>query len=184
MNFEEKMKKYIEDMELARRRDKFVGVCMAFTAVLLATSALASHREHTHEVVIEGDRNTQWANYDRKRSVQHVYESDAKIASLLNGGKEIEEEFTRKANLERDGDPANQKEGTEIIRRHAHEIELMLPGIHKRAKCYDLSELFLELSIVLCSISLLAESRIYCYLSFGITAIGVAVGLFGFLGVH
>jgi Domain of unknown function (DUF4337) len=46
---------------------------------------------------------------------------------------------------------------------------------------FDGAELFLEISIVLCSIALLAENRMYWKLSFISTIMGVAVALWGLL---
>jgi hypothetical protein len=45
----------------------------------------------------------------------------------------------------------------------------------RRADRYDAAELFLEISIVLCSIALLAAAKLYWRLSFITTAIGVGV---------
>ena len=56
--------------------------------------------------------------------------------------------------------------------------------VERRANYYDGAELFLEISIVLCSIALLAEAKLFWQLSFITTILGIGVALFGFLGVH
>jgi hypothetical protein len=53
-----------------------------------------------------------------------------------------------------------------------------------RANFYDASELFLEISIVLCSIALLAEMKLFWQLSFISTAIGIGLLLWGFFALH
>jgi hypothetical protein len=54
----------------------------------------------------------------------------------------------------------------------------------QRANFYDGSELFLEISIVLCSIALLAEMKLFWQLSFISTIIGIGVAAWGMLGIH
>ena len=56
--------------------------------------------------------------------------------------------------------------------------------MERRANFYDSAELFLEISIVLCSIALLAEMKIFWKVSFVTTTIGVAVALWGMFGLH
>lgn len=71
------------------------------------------------------------------------------------------------------------RDGAVKIQEKAREMENDTALIARKADHYDSAELFLEVSIVLCSISLLAETRLYWLLSFISTAIGVAVLLWG-----
>ncbi|MFI5106207.1 MAG: DUF4337 family protein [Terriglobales bacterium] len=168
--------------------EKKIGLTMAITAVLLAVATLASHRAHTEEVVLQGDRNTQWVNFDTKRMQRTLHEDMASLSAGLPGGEEKVAEFKEKAKIEREGEPAKgntpAKDGTEKIREKAQELDAEMKVTQKRADFYDMSELFLEISIVLCSISLLANSKLYWKFSFSITAIGVAVARYGAFGVH
>ena len=65
---------------------KAIGLTMAVVAVLLAIATLLGHRAHTEEVVLQGDRNTQWVNFDTKR-MQRVLDEDLAILSAGNGDK-------------------------------------------------------------------------------------------------
>lgn len=71
------------------------------------------------------------------------------------------------------------KEGAVKIQEKARELEDEKKHIQKRADRYDAAELFLEISIVLCSIALLAEAKLYWQLSFITTAIGIGVAAWG-----
>jgi hypothetical protein len=53
--------------------------------------------------------------------------------------------------------------------------------VEHQALVFDISELLLEISIVLCSVSLLAESKIYWKSSFVVSAVGSVVLLCGTL---
>jgi Domain of unknown function (DUF4337) len=73
----------------------------------------------------------------------------------------------------------SRKEGAVDIQKHTYELEDDTAREEAKADHYDSAELFLEISIVLCSIALLAESKIYWRLSFLSTAAGVAVAVWG-----
>ena len=165
--------------------EKGIGLTMAITAVLLAVATLLGHRAHTEEVVLQGERNTQWVNFDTKRMQRTLHEDFAVLAASLPEGKEKAAEFKEKARQEREGEPAKNgapaRDGTEVIREKALELDKEMKVAQRRADRYDSSELFLEVSIVLCSISLLTETRLYWKLSFITTAIGIAVAIYGAL---
>jgi hypothetical protein len=164
---------------------KTIGLTMAIVAVLLATTTLLGHRAHTEEVVLQGDRNTQWVNFDTKRMQRTLHEDFAILSSALPGGDEKAAQFKEKARIERDGEPAKTgapaREGTEAIRAKAEEKDAEMKITQRRADRYDSAELFLEISIVLCSIALLAETKLYWRLSFVSTALGIGVAVWGWL---
>jgi hypothetical protein len=73
------------------------------------------------------------------------------------------------------------KEGAVQIQEKAREGQNEVKVLEKKADHYDTSELFLEVSIVLCSIALLAGNKTYWRLSFLSTVIGIAVAIWGLL---
>ncbi|HKF21864.1 MAG TPA: DUF4337 family protein [Candidatus Angelobacter sp.] len=75
--------------------------------------------------------------------------------------------------------PAAAKEGAVKIQERAYELEAEQRHAEKRADLFDTGELFLQISVVLCSISLLAGAKLYWRLSFITTAIGVTVAIVG-----
>ena len=151
-------------------------------------ATLLGHRAHTEEVVLQGDRNTQWVNFDTKRMQRIVHEDFAILSASLPGAQEKAAEFKEKAKIEREGEPAKDgapaKEGTEKIREHAIELDSEMKLTQQRANFYDGAELFLEISIVLCSIALLAEMKLFWKLSFISTILGVGIALWGMVGIH
>ncbi len=168
--------------------EKRIGLTMAIVAVLLAIATLLGHRAHTEEVVLQGERNTQWVNFDTKRMQRVVHEDFATLSASIPGAQEKAAEFKEKARLERDGEPAKNgqpaKDGTEKIREHAQELDTEMKLTQRRANYYDGGELFLEISIVLCSIALLAEMKLFWQLSFVTTILGVIVVFWGMLAIH
>lgn len=85
---------------------------------------------------------------------------------------------------EHENKSSSHKAGAVNIQESAKEMEGERDLVERRANYYDGAELFLEISIVLCSIALLAEMKLFWHLSFITTILGVGVALFGLLGVH
>lgn len=166
-----------------KRGEKIVGLTTAIWAVLLALVTLLGHRAHTEEIVLQGDRNTQWVNYDTKTVRAVEYETGSTLAALASNGKEKAEALAEKGKAEREGEPEKNGKparlGADKIREKAQELDAEFKLTQRRADYYDASELFLEISIVLCAIALLAEARIYWRLSFITTAIGFGVAAWG-----
>jgi poly-gamma-glutamate capsule biosynthesis protein CapA/YwtB (metallophosphatase superfamily) len=73
------------------------------------------------------------------------------------------------------------REGAVKVQERARDMEKEAELITRRADHYDSAELFLEVSIVLCSIALLAENKLYWKLSFASTVVGIAIAIYGLL---
>jgi hypothetical protein len=79
---------------------------------------------------------------------------------------------------------SSRKPGAVNIQESAKEMEHEREMVERRANYYDGAELFLEISIVLCSIALLAEAKLFWQLSFITTILGIGVALWGVVGLH
>ena len=73
------------------------------------------------------------------------------------------------------------KEGAVTVQEHTRELEAETDYIAHQADFFDSAELFLEVSIVLCSITLLAGSKLYWRLSFVTTLIGIGVVVWAYI---
>jgi hypothetical protein len=100
------------------------------------------------------------------------------------GSPRKEPPANNEAAKEHENKSSDHKAGAVDIQEHAKEMEAERDLVERRANYYDGAELFLEISIVLCSIALLAEAKLFWQLSFITTILGIGVALFGFLGVH
>src|ERR1051325_12189548 len=107
--------------------EKRIGLTMAIVAVLLAVATMLGHRAHTEEVVLQGNRNTEWVNFDTKRMQRTLHEDIADLAALFPNSEKAVEKFKEKAKIEREGEPAKNgsaaKEGTDKIRERAQELD-------------------------------------------------------------
>ena len=157
--------------------ERSIGLTMAILAVLLAVATMLSHRAETEEVLLETQATDQWAYYQAKDIRFHAFDSDAQMA-LLMGEPGI------KASADFHSQSLKQKSDADKIQKVAQGLDEEVRVIGRKAGYYDTAELFLEIAIVLSSISLLATSRIYWKCSFGFAAVGVISILWGYFRVH
>ncbi len=167
-----------ENTEKARESgERSIGLTMAILAVLLAASTLLSHRSHTEEVLLETRATDQWNYYQAKNIRSHVYDADAEIAGLFaEKGAQAAADFRARS--------AQQKKDSEAIQAEAEKLGREVDTASRKARFYDGGELFLEVAIVLSSISLLARSRLYWRFSFLFSIAGLGTGLWGLLAVR
>ena len=143
---------------------------MAVVAVLLAVSTMLGHRTHTESILLQSRASDQWAFYQAKTIRAHMYEANSQMAAAL-GAKEAAEDFKSKGE--------KQRSDAEHIRGEAEKLEVETQATERKAGLYDLSEIFFEIGIVLCSISLLSGSGLFWRLSFISTAAGIIIAARG-----
>lgn len=145
--------------------EKTIGLTTAIVAVLLALATMLGHRTHTEEVLIQTRANDQWAYYQAKNIRSHMYEANSEMAGLIKEDTSAAEDFRKKSE--------DQKRDAESIRVKAEDFEREVGIVARRAGRFDASEIFFEIAIVLCSITLLTGTRSYWRISFISSAIGV-----------
>jgi Flp pilus assembly protein TadB len=171
-----------EQAEEARRNPslKPVSLTMAVMAVLVATVTLLGHRTHIEQVIAQAKANDQWAYYQAKGVRRHNYEAFAELMTALASkdearAEQARERFTRQAERYRDEQKEIEKEARSL------EQEVMLAG--RKANRFNVGEVFLEIALVVTSITLLTSNRGYWVMGLGFAALGVIVAATGFL-VH
>jgi hypothetical protein len=152
-----------------------IGLTTSIVAVLLAIATLLGHRSHTEEVILRTQANDQWAYYQAKKIRAHVYEADAQLAKLSSAetAKDVAADMEKKSK-KYDAD-------AEEIQKEAYKLDDEQKLVTKHANYFDLSELFLEVSIIFCSIALLTEMKVFWKVSFITTIAGIAAIVVGFV---
>jgi hypothetical protein len=157
-----------------------VSVTMAILAVLVAVVSLLGHRAHTEEVVLQAKASDQWAYYQAKNIRRHTDELFLDLTSV-----EPTTDATALAKL-RD---QHLKEATRYeseqkqIEDKAHEFEAEVSTERNRADRFDLGEVFLEIGLVITSITLLSGRRMFWGIGLALAVIGVILATTAFV-VH
>lgn len=151
-----------------------VTLTMAVLAVLVATVSLLGHRTSTEEVILQNKVTDQWGYYQAKNIRRHTDELFADLASVMatkdaEGATKLQEKYHSEADRYRD----EQKE----LDAKARELEQEADLAHRKTDRFDLGEVFLEIALVITSITLLSGRRLFWYLGllFGSSGIMLAV---------
>lgn len=115
-----------------------------------------------------------------KSEKKEVAESPAKESHEGTGAASAENKSENKKE-EKSGKESVTKEGAVQILERANEGKNETSVIEKKATFYDGAELFLELSIVLCSVTLLSENKLFWKLSLASSVAGIAIAVWGLL---
>src|ERR1700730_7994540 len=135
-----------------------ISVTMALLAVLVAVVTLLGHRAHTEEVVLQAKASDQWAFYQAKNIRRHTDELFVDLTSVettTDAGAlgKLREKYSGEATRYRD-----EQKG---IEDKARDMEAEVGHERNRADRFDLSEVFLEVGLVINSITLLSGRRIF-----------------------
>jgi hypothetical protein len=157
-----------------------VSLTMAILAVLVATVSLLGHRAHTEEILMQTRATDQWAYYQAKNMRRNNLEAlDQVLTALENTKAERAEQVQKHFHEEIDKYRDQQKD----IQNEARSLEAEVGHATRRADRFDLGEVFLEIALVVTSITLLTDNRAYWYLGMVLAIVGLVAGSSGFL-VH
>jgi hypothetical protein len=157
-----------------------VSVTMAVLAVLVAVVSLLGHRAHTEEVVLQAKSSDQWAYYQAKNIRRHIDElfldltavqPNTDAATLTTLRNKYSQEATRYKDEQTD------------IENEAHKLQAEVGTERDRADRFDLAEVFLEIGLVITSITLLSGRRMFWGIGLALAVVGVAVAVTAFV-VH
>ena len=162
-----------EDKSLAA-----VSLTMAVLAVFVAVVSLLGHRAHTEEVVLQAKSSDQWAYYQAKNIRRHIDEffvdlTSVEAATDASALGKLREKYSGEATRYL----SEQKE----IEDKAREMEAEVGHERNRADRFDLAEVFLEVGLVITSITLLSGRRIFWYLGILLGVVGIVTACTAFL---
>jgi len=157
-----------------------VSVTMAVLAVLVAVITLLGHRAHTEEVVLQAKSSDQWAYFQAKNIRRHedeIFADETSVQPSTDAAAlaQLRAKYSDEAKRYKD----EQKE----IEDKAKELEAEVATERNRADRFDLAEVFLEVGLVITSITLLSGRRMFWALGIALGALGIVLAATAFL-VH
>jgi hypothetical protein len=160
------------------RRMAPVSVTMAALAVLVAVVSLLGHRAHTEEVVLQAKSSDQWAYYQAKNIRRHTDELFTDLTSVTPTTDAVE---LAKLRDKYSQEASRYKDEQKGIEDEAHEMEAEVATERRRADRFDLAEVFLEVGLVITSITLLSGRRFFWGLGVVLAVIGIFVTAVAFM---
>jgi hypothetical protein len=174
----EELQELQEHAEHARENPSLapVSLTMAVLAVLVAVVSLLGHRAHTEEVVLQAKSSDQWAYYQAKNIREHEDELFADLSTTVaSRDAGMMDRFREKSAQEAERYKHEKAEIQDEARKLENEVALE----RNRADRYDLAEVFLEIGLVITSITLLSGKRIFWHLGVVLSIVGVVVAVTG-----
>lgn len=168
-----------EQHEKAREGSlRHVSFTMSVLAVLVAIVTVLGHRTHTDAMLAQARASDQWNLYQAKKIRQYNTQLTVNMLSALPVGDKaatakVIAEY--EAHLEKWRDDLNQEQAK------AQEFEADVHRQERHAARFDISEVLLEIALVITSITLLTRIRAYWYLGLAFGAAGCAVAAWAFL---
>src|ERR1700752_1144339 len=157
-----------------------VSVTMAILAVLVAVVTLLGHRAHTEEVVLQAKSSDQWAFYQAKNIRRHT---DELFTDLTSVQSTTDPAALAKLRDKYSGEASRYKDEQNEVEDKAKELEAEVATERNRADRFDLAEVFLEVGLVITSITLLSGRRFFWMLGVLLGVIGIVLAGTGFF-VH
>jgi len=159
-----------------------VSLTMAVLAVLLAAVSLLGHRTSTEELVLQNRITDQWAYFQAKSIRGHADQTLVDLVSVLNAkdtNKDAEQ--IAKVREKYQAEAEHYRDEQNDLEAEAKKLESEAEKEHKRADRYDLGEVFLEIALVVTSITLLSGRQAFWFAGIVIGAVGVFIAATGLL---
>ena len=172
----------MEEFEVPEKPDshkeRLVGLIIAAIAVVLAIVTALGHQVHNEEILAHVDASDSFNFYQAKKERQ---------AQLDLSVDQIHLDYDRLSPASRlEADKILADHGTEIKKLQSDEKEIKAKGddliaesrrLAKKAGVLDLGEIALQISVVLCSITILTEQFLFVRMGVGTAIVGVLTAL-------
>lgn len=155
-----------------------VSITIAIMAVLVAAVTLLGHRTHTEELLRQSQAADKWAQYQAKSVRLHETQGFSDVVSLVASmdkekGATLREKYLKEVE--------HYQSDKEDISKEARDLEAERDLAGRRADRFDGGEAFLEIGLVICSITLLTKRKGFWFGGILVGAAGIvlaATGLF------
>ena len=157
-----------------------VSLTMAILAVFVAAVSVLGHRAHTEEIILQNRVTDTWAYYQAKNTQRQTTELFLDLLKI----SEFKDQKTAEALKDKYKDISKSLGGRQDeIKNEARNLEKEMDVERRRADRFDLGESFLEIALVVTSITLLTRKRVFWGMGFVAAAIGLVIAGFG-LALH
>jgi hypothetical protein len=155
-----------------------VSITISIMAVLVAAVTLMGHRTHTEELLRQSQAADKWAQYQAKSVRLHETQGFSDIVNIVSTmdkekGEAIREKYKKEVE--------HYQSDKEDISKEAKDLEDDRDLAGRKADRFDGGEAFLEIGLVICSITMLTKRKLFWFGGMLVGAAGIALALTGFL---
>jgi hypothetical protein len=153
---------------------KVISLGISILAVLVAMVTVLGHRSHTEAVLMQSRAGDTWNEYQAKKIRMDNLSVDVDLLALQPAS-----DAAAVAAKTKEYQAHIEKWKTELTEEQekAREFEREVSRAEAQAGRYDLGEALLQISVVLCSITLFTRRRAYFLLGLSLGAAGIAIAV-------
>jgi hypothetical protein len=153
---------------------KNISLGISILAVLVAMVTVLGHRSHTEAVLMQSRAGDQWNEYQAKKIRMDNLSVDVDLLALQPSSDPAAVAAKTKeynAHIEK------WKKDLEEEQEKARDFEKEVTHAEAQAAHFDLGEALLQISVVLCSVTLFTRKRAYFLLGLALGGAGILVAL-------
>lgn len=155
------------------RFEKLVAGNMAVVAAFLAIVSVLGQHYNTEELLKQQESSDQWAYYQAKNIRLYIAQS---TQDLMTAGK-----FEKETIARYQADSARYKQDDSAIQEKARDLERERDASGRKAREFHIGEVFLEVAIVLLSLTILTRRRPLAFAGIASTTVGLVWAIHAFL---
>jgi hypothetical protein len=154
-----------------------VSITISIMAVLVAAVTLLGHRAHTEELLRQSQAADRWAQYQAKSVRLHETQGFSDVVNIVASldkekGEALREKYVKEFE--------HYQSDKQDISKEARDLEAERDLAGRRADRFDGGEAFLEIGLVICSITLLTKRKGFWIGGLIIGAAGIVLAATGF----
>jgi ABC-type nickel/cobalt efflux system permease component RcnA len=155
-----------------------VSITISIMAVLVAAVTLMGHRTHTEELLRQSQAADKWAQYQAKSVRLHETQGFSDVVNIVASmdkekGEALREKYVKEVE--------HYQSDKEDISKEAKDLEADRDLAGRKADRFDGGEAFLEIGLVICSITMLTKRKLFWFGGILVGAMGIGLALTGFL---
>jgi hypothetical protein len=154
-----------------------VSITISIMAVLVAAVTLMGHRTHTEELLRQSQAADKWSQYQAKSVRLHETQGFSDVVNIVatmdkEKGEALREKYQKEVE--------HYESDKEDISKEAKDLEADRDLAGRKADRFDGGEAFLEIGLVICSITMLTKRKLFWFGGMLVGAVGIALALTGF----
>ncbi len=167
------------------RHERRVGLIIAVIAVVLAVVTHLGNETNNEKIVAHVDASDKFAFFQAKKQRITQFELQSDMVHLQFDRLSPEAQAVATRHLEEYGKKIETlKEESADIQSEGHHLLEESLHLHGKATFMELGEIALQISIVLCSITILTEQDLFVNMGMGTALLGSALAAWGFFFAH
>ncbi len=155
-----------------------VTITLSILAVLLAVVTLLGHRAAKEELLLQNQESDQWAFFQAKNSGLHGMQTGADMLATLAPIDKEKADALREKYLK---EAERYSEEKAEAKSEAEKLKKERVVVASRGDRYEGGEVILEMSLIICSFTLLTKKKIFWHSGMLLGLIGLCLAFSGFL---